>query len=79
MMDAKTLIIHKPDWSRHHGKNSASNHSPPVAENFLKQNFAAETPNQVWLTDIAYIPTDEGWLCLAGHKDICTGEISAAP
>lgn len=52
-----------------------SNHSLPVAENLLSQNFAADAPNQVWLTDITYIPTHEGWLYLAGHKDICTGEI----
>lgn len=52
-----------------------SNHSLPVAKNLLSQNFAADAPNQVWLTDITYIPTNEGWLYLAGHKDICTGEI----
>lgn len=52
-----------------------SNHALPVAKNLLSQNFAADAPNQVWLTDITYIPTDEGWLCLAGHKDICSGEI----
>ena len=46
-----------------------SNHSLPVAENLLEQNFAAEAPNQVWVTDITYIPTAEGWLYLAGHKD----------
>lgn len=29
----------------------------------------------VWVTDITYIPTKEGWLYLAGHKDIFNGEI----
>jgi putative transposase len=29
----------------------------------------------VWLSDITYVPTDEGWLYLAGHKDIFSGEI----
>lgn len=52
-----------------------SNHSLPVAKNLLSQNFVADAPNQVWLTDITYIHTDEGWLYWAGHKDICTGEI----
>jgi len=52
-----------------------SNHSMPVAENLLAQNFVADAPGRVWLTDITYIPTNEGWLYLAGHKDICTGEI----
>lgn len=53
--------------------NSA--HSLPIADNLLAQDFTAIAPNQVWLTDITYVPTDEGWLYLAGHKDMCTGEI----
>ena len=32
-------------------------------------------PNAVWVSDITYIPTDEGWLYLAGHKDLFTGEL----
>jgi putative transposase len=52
-----------------------SDHALPVAENLLEQNFAAEAPNQVWVTDITYIPTAEGWLYLAGHKDLFTGEV----
>lgn len=52
-----------------------SNHGLPVAPNRLDQDFSATAPNRVWLSDITYIPTDEGWLYLAGHKDIFTGEI----
>ena len=52
-----------------------SNHALPVAENLLRQEFAASAPNQVWTTDITYIGTDEGWLYLAGHKDIFTTKI----
>ena len=52
-----------------------SKHTLPVAENLLNQQFKAAAPNQIWLTDITYIPTEEGWLYLAGHKDIFTGEI----
>jgi len=52
-----------------------SNHTLPVAENLLEQNFEVEAPNQVWVTDITYIPTAEGWLYLAGHKDLFTGEV----
>jgi transposase InsO family protein len=52
-----------------------SNHKLPVADNLLEQKFETEAPNQVWVSDITYIPTDEGWLYLAGHKDICSGEI----
>ena len=52
-----------------------SRHSLPVAENLLGQHFEATAPNQTWLTDITYIPTGEGWLYLAGHKDLFTKEI----
>jgi len=52
-----------------------SRHKLPVVENLLGQRFQAEEPNKVWLSDITYIPTDEGWLYLAGHKDLFHGEI----
>ena len=52
-----------------------SQHALPVAENLLNQQFEVTMPNEVWLSDITYIPTEEGWLYLAGHKDIFTGEI----
>jgi transposase InsO family protein len=52
-----------------------SKHTLPVAENVLKQQFKATRPNEVWVSDITYIPTEEGWLYLAGHKDLFTGEI----
>lgn len=52
-----------------------SDHALPVAENLLNQQFTARAPNQVWLTDLTYIATDEGWLYLAGIKDLFTCEI----
>jgi len=52
-----------------------SKHNLPVAENLLNQQFAISEPNKVWVSDITYVPTDEGWLYLAGHKDLFTGEI----
>ena len=52
-----------------------SNHPLPVAPNLLQQNFACDTPNTVWLGDISYLPTDEGFLYLAAMKDLCTKKI----
>lgn len=52
-----------------------SNHDLPVAENLLEQRFAPTRPSEVWVTDITYIPTAEGWLYLAGVKDVFTCEI----
>jgi putative transposase len=52
-----------------------SKHNLPVSENILNQQFQVSKPNKVWLSDITYVPTDEGWLYLAGHKDLFTHEI----
>jgi transposase InsO family protein len=52
-----------------------SRHTLPVAENVLDQQFKVYEPNKVWVSDITYVPTDEGWLYLAGHKDLFTSEI----
>jgi putative transposase len=52
-----------------------SRHSLPVAENILGQQFKATAPNKVWVSDITYVPTDEGWLYVAVHKDLFTADI----
>ena len=52
-----------------------SKHTLPVAKNLIHQQFEVTRPNEVWVSDITYIPTEEGWLYLAGHKDLFTGEI----
>ena len=50
-------------------------HNLPVAPNLLNQTFEPTAPNQVWVNDITYIATGEGWLYLAGIKDVFTCEI----
>ncbi len=52
-----------------------SNHDYRIAENYLNRVFTAEKPNEVWLTDITYIYTDEGWLYLAAIMDMCSRRI----
>jgi putative transposase len=52
-----------------------SKHTLPVAENLLEQQFETSAPNQVWVTDLTYLPTEEGWLYCAAHKDLFNGEI----
>lgn len=52
-----------------------SQHILPVAENILRQDFAVMAPNEAWVSDLTYIPTDEGWLYCAGHKDLFHGKI----
>lgn len=52
-----------------------SNHNLSVAPNLLNQTFAPTAPNQVWVADLTYVATQEGWLYLAGIKDVYTCEI----
>lgn len=52
-----------------------SNHKLPVAPNRLKQRFTAEHADKIWLTDITYIPTAEGWLYLAVVLDLYSRRI----
>ena len=52
-----------------------SRHNLPVAPNLLNQTFKPTAPNQVWVSDLTYIATGEGWLYLAGIKDVFTCEI----
>jgi len=52
-----------------------SKHTLPVADNILGQQFTVTAPNKVWTSDITYVPTDEGWLYLASHKDLFSGNI----
>lgn len=46
-----------------------------VAENQLQQQFDVEMPNQVWVTDITYIRTHEGWLYLAVVLDLFSRQV----
>ena len=56
-------------------RTTDSRHGLPVAPNLLGRRFAAERPDAVWLADISYLPTGEGWLYLAAIKDLATREI----
>ena len=56
-------------------RTTDSRHDLPVAPNLLARDFAAVRPDTVWLADISYLPTDEGWLYLAAIKDMATREI----
>ena len=53
-----------------------SRHAFPVAPNLLDRQFNATTkPNQVWLADLTYIATGEGWLYVAAIMDLHTRKI----
>lgn len=56
-------------------RTTDSRHSYPIAPNRLGRNFTAAAPNQVWLADLTYIPTGEGWLYLAALIDMHTRKV----
>lgn len=58
-----------------HKATTNSNHTLPVHENTLNQQFSVSKPNEVWVADITYIPTDEGWLYLASVMDLFSRKI----
>ncbi len=51
-------------------KTTDSKHNHPIAPDLLGGDFSASGPNQAWVSDITYIPTDEGWLYLASTMDL---------
>jgi putative transposase len=52
-----------------------SKHNLPVAPNLLNQDFTVKGPGRVWVADITYIHTLEGWLYLAAILDLGNREI----
>ena len=52
-----------------------SKHKHPVAENVLQRNFGATAQNQVWVSDITYVWTREGWLYLAIVLDLFSRQV----
>ncbi len=56
-------------------RTTDSVHQKPVAANVLDRQFDTPLPDQKWAADITYIPTDEGWLYLAGVIDLCSRKI----
>ena len=51
-------------------RTTDSAHALPVAPNLLGRDFAAAAPDRVWLADLTYIWTAEGWLYLAVVLDL---------
>jgi len=45
------------------------------ATDLVERNFVASGPNELWVADITYLPSSQGWLYLAAVKDLCTRKI----
>ena len=57
-------------YAKKYKATTNSKHSYPVAENILKQHFVVERPNEVWVADITYVWTEEGWLYVSVVIDL---------
>jgi transposase InsO family protein len=56
-------------------RTTDSRHDLPIAPNLLDRNFTTTAPNRIWLADITYIETDQGWLYLATVLDLYSRKI----
>lgn len=67
-------LMHKheitPKRKRKFQATTDSNHKLPVAPNLLERNFTTQTPDEVWVSDITYIETGQGWLYLCVFIDL---------
>jgi transposase InsO family protein len=52
-----------------------SRHDHPIAPDRLRRSFTATAPNQIWLADLTYVRTAEGWLFLAAIIDMFTRKV----
>lgn len=56
-------------------RTTDSRHDDPIAPNLLGRNFTTTQPNRVWLADITYVATNEGWLYVSGVLDLGTRKL----
>jgi transposase InsO family protein len=61
--------------TRYRVRTTDSNHDQPIAPNHLAQAPKATAPNQLWVSDITYIQTSQGWLYLAAVLDLYSRKI----
>ena len=72
LMRADELVARPP--KRRRVSTTDSNHAQPIAPNLLARQFDVNgiALNQVWVGDLTYIPTREGWLYLASVLDLAS-------
>jgi transposase InsO family protein len=56
-------------------RTTDSDHLEPIAPNLLRNRPAPQKPDEVWVADITYVPTAEGWLFLAAVMDLFSRQI----
>lgn len=61
--------------TRRRPRTTQADPSAPMSVNVVARQFSARAPNQLWVTDITYIDTHEGWLYLAALQDVYSRKI----
>lgn len=56
-------------------RTTQSDHDFEVADNVIEQDFEVDEPDRLWLADITYVRTDEGWVYLAAVLDAYSRQI----
>lgn len=73
LMRAAGLVGRKK--KRFYPRTTDSNHGHPVAPNRLAQTGKVTQPNQIWVTDLTYVKTQEGWLYVSAIMDLFSRRI----
>jgi putative transposase len=60
---------------RHFKVTTDSRHDLPISPNVLNREFTVGEPEKVWVGDITYIATDEGWVFLAVVVDLFSSQV----
>jgi len=72
MQENKLFVVSSPTWRC---RTTQSDPTHGVANNELNRDFSATRINEKWVTDVTFIPTDEGWLYLAAMLDLYNREV----
>ena len=74
---ARLMKLHGLAGVQHRGFRVTTNskHDYPIAPNRLGRDFRVSRPDRIYVADISYIPTEEGWLYLATEMDLFSHRI----
>ena len=77
----KLIQLHgiRAKGKRHFKVTTDGNHDLPIAPNLLNREFTVDAPDKVWVGDITYIATEEGWQFLAVAIDLFSRQVVGLP
>ena len=76
LMREAGLVARRP--SRRGVRTTDSTHAEPVVPNRLNRQFTVPVPDRVWVSDITYVPTRQGWLYLGVVLDLASRRVVGA-